>query len=157
MYNRRIIPQNSLEVDMLMTNPAWGTSEINPELQARLTKLVQSKGLTDDEGNPLNVNRTEDLWSILSFYTRDLRLANLSSTEVNYCKYYLDLAHDELQQGWLEPFTISLSRVASVIELSQSKSGFLRKLLRTFSSENVNITEDRKKSFMNKNNKGGGQ
>lgn len=151
VFNRRIIPQNSLEVDMLITNPAWGTDDINPELKNRLKKIVITKGLKDDRGNPLDLDSESDLWSLLSIFTRDLRLANLSSSEVYYCKYYLDLAHDELQQGFLEPFTISLSRVAGTTELSQSKSGFLRKKMRTFTGEQISISEERKKSFLNKN------
>ncbi len=151
VFNRRIIPQNNLEVDMLVTNPAWGTDDINPELKERLKKLVISKGLKDDKGEILDVETRSDLWSLLSIFTRDLRLANLSGNDIHYCKYYLDLAHDELQQGFLEPFTISMSRVAGTTELSQSRGGFLRKLMRTFTGEHININEEKKKSFMNKN------
>jgi len=145
VFNRRIVPQNSLEVDMLITNPAWGTSDINPHLQARLKKLMQDKGLTNS-----TEPKEEDLWSLLSIFTRDLRLANLSRGESLYSEYYLNLAHDYLQQNLLEPFTICMSRVASKTELSQSKQGFLRKLMRTFTGESISINEDRKKSFLNK-------
>jgi hypothetical protein len=151
VYNRRIIPQNTLEVDMIVTNPAWGTSEINPALQSRLKKLITERGLTNKEGEPVNVENYEDLWSLLSFFTRDFRLANLTSWDIMYCEYYSNLAHDELQQGFLEPFTISLSRIASKLELSQSRKGFLRKNMRTFTGENVNISEEKKRNFMNKN------
>lgn len=151
VFNRRIIPQNNLEVDMLVTNPAWGTDDINPDLKQRLKKIVMSKGFKDENGEPLDIQTESDLWSLLSIFTRDLRLANLSGTDIYYCKYYLDLAHDELQQGFLEPFTISMSRVAGTTELSQSRGGFLRKLMRTFTGEHININEEKKKSFMNKN------
>jgi hypothetical protein len=155
-FDRRIIPQNTLEVDMLLTNPAWGTNDINPDLKRRLKKIIVSQGLTDEDGNNLDLPESEDdLWSLLSIFTRDLRLANLNSAEVYYCKYYLDLAHDFLLTGFHEPFTICLSRVASVTELSQSKSGFLRKRQGTLSKEEFISVDEKKKSFLNKNsNKG---
>ena len=145
VFNRRIVPQNNLEVDMMLTNPAWGTNEINPHLQARLKKLMQEKGLTE-----ISDSKEQDLWSLLSIFTRDLRLANLGSSEISFCSYYLNLSHDCLQQNFLEPFTICMSRVATTTELSQSKQGFLRKLLRTFTGESISISEDRKKNFLNK-------
>lgn len=150
LFNRRIIPQNSLEVDMLVTNPAWGTDDINPELKERLTKIVTTKGLTDDKGQPLNIEKRSDLWSLLSIFTRDLRLANLDKSEIDFCRYMLDLAHDELQQGFLEPFTCSMSRVAGTTETSQSRGGFLRKQMRTFTGESISITDEKRKGLFNK-------
>jgi hypothetical protein len=81
----------------------------------------------------------ESLWGLLGFYTRDMRLANLSTFngEVEYCQYFTDLAGDFLQTNMVEPFIICLQRVATILELSQSKSGFLRRKMNTFTQESI--------------------
>jgi hypothetical protein len=131
---RRVLPQSELDLALMTTNSVWGQPEINPELRERLNKIYTA---TDQEG------KTEiaisSLWGLLGFYTRDLRLANLSSItgELLYCQYFLDLANDMLQAGMIDAFIICLSRVATQIELSQSKGGFLRKKMSTFTTEHI--------------------
>jgi hypothetical protein len=92
------------------------------------------------------------MWGLLAFYTRDLRLANLSEKtgELGYCQYYIDLSNDLLSADIIEAVPITISRAATRMELSQSKGGFLRKILTTL--RNVNISrsseEPSKKSLM---------
>jgi len=57
---------------------------------------------------------------------------------LQYVQYYIDLAADLLQSGHYKPFLIALSRAATRMELSQSKGGFLRKEMNTFTSKNIN-------------------
>jgi len=84
------------------------------------------------------------LWSQLGYFTQDMRLSNLSEgniwkglpNEVEYCEYRLNLANDLLSEGYDEPFIICLERVAAKLELCQSKGGFLRRRMGTYTQEN---------------------
>ena len=116
----------------MTTESVWGKPEVSQELKNKLNKYFME---LDSEGNKkITIG---SLWGLLGYYTRDMRLANLSlwNGEVNYCQYYLDLANDFLQAEMIEPFLICLSRVATMLELSQSKGGFLRKQMNTLRTE----------------------
>lgn len=171
---RKTIMQSDLDMQLLTTESGWG-KDLTPELKEKIIRKVgyyvpkivkDEKGkehiLVDNTGKPVMELVTEDqqLWSLLGFYTRDMRLANLSKWdgEINYCTYYLDLANDFLQAEMVEPFLICLSRVATVLELSQSKGGFLRRRMNTFSQEHINVdTEPARKNLFGKsgNSQGG--
>lgn len=129
---KRLLPQSELDLALLTTNSVWGQPEVSAELQNRLNKFFKVKTQDGKEGYTI-----ESLWGLLGYYTRDIRFGNLSvfNGEVEYTKYYLDLAGDFLQAQMVEPFLICLSRVATVLELSQSKGGFLRRRMNTFSQE----------------------
>lgn len=133
---KRVMPQNELDFYLLTTNSLWGQQEI----KARLDDTE------DDEAQ----------WNQLAIYSRDLRLANLSTWdgELNYCRYYMDLANDLLQAGMNKPFSISLARVATVLETSQSKSGFLRRRMGTVTSEYKEEIEPPKRSLFGMNKQG---
>lgn len=137
---RRVMPQSELDMNMMMTDTVYGSGIITPELQEILTKeyaVINEKGqlLTDEKGRPVFDKRS--LWGMMGYYTRDLRLANLDprNNEILYAQYYLDLAGDCLKEGYTEAFLVCLSRVATLLELSQSKNGFLRKQTNTFRTE----------------------
>jgi len=139
---KRVLPQSELDFHLMTTDGVWGRNEISNELKERLTRHYLQKDkegniLKDKDGNALVTN--DSLWNLLGFYTRDLRLANLSNWngEVEYCQYYLNLANDFLQANQIEPFLVSLSRVATLIELSQSKGGFLRRQMNTLTTQNL--------------------
>lgn len=138
-YKRRP-PESNLDFNMAVLNSVWGKDEeISPELKERLSKNFfmrddsTGKLIKDGEGNFL-VNK-KYLWSVLGFYTRDMRLANINDVQLAYCSYYIDLASDFLQEDFLEPFIVCLSRSATVLELSQSRGGFLRKRQTTLTTE----------------------
>lgn len=150
----RVKPQSDLDFNLMITETLWGSQFVSPELKAYLTREFQlrdeeGKPLYDDKGNP--VIGEQGLWGMMSFYTRDLRLSNLSykSNEIQYCQHYLDLAGDCLKEGMIKPFLICLSRVATITELAQSKGGFLRRQMNTIRSENVDeILEPKKKNIL---------
>ena len=149
---RRVLPQSDLDLALMTTDSVWGKAEVAPELRARLHKYFLEQG-----GDGEQKITAESLWGLLSFYTRDMRLANLSTWngELQYCQYFLDLAGDFLQANMVEPFLISLSRVATILELSQSKGGFLRRKMNTFTQENIqNQLEPPKKSLFGAGKKG---
>jgi len=138
------VPESQLELSMLYTNPVWGSDkEINESFRNKTTKTIQ---FVNKENGEVIKTTKERLWEGLQFFTRDLRLGNLSSSEVKICDYYLNLAGDLLKENYLDVFIIALSRVASTIELSQSRGGFLRKRLNTFTKENRDSFETTKKS-----------
>lgn len=150
----RTIPVSELDFQYRMADPAWGKGEVPAELRDKLayvTRTINEDGSTSYD--------TESLWGLLGFYTRDMRLANLSSwnNEFEYCQYYLDLAGDLLREGHIESFLTALSRVITVLELSQSKTGFLRKILNTFRNEQQIEMIEPKKSNLWGAKKGGGQ
>lgn len=150
--NIRPVPQSDLDFNLMTINTEWGSTTIPEELKEKLSKRFYvrdqtGKVATDETGKPY-VNK-EALWELLGFYTRDMRLGNLSNTELNYCQYYLDLANDDLRMDYIDAFLICLSRVATVLELSQSKRGFLRKIIQTFIQKRTDtLVEPKKKSFL---------
>lgn len=129
---KRIPPRNELDLQLMTIDSVWGKSEVPEELRERLNKIYEGQ----DENGQIS-KEIKSLWSLLAIYTRDMRLANLSNLdgEVKYAREYLNLASDFLQAGMTEPFVVSFTRVATVLELSQSKGGFLRKRMNTFSQE----------------------
>lgn len=160
---RRVTPQSELDLNLMLTDSVWGKPEVSNGLKAKLSKVFAQQDengelTVDEKGNPKIT--IESLWDLLGFYTRDMRLANLSlwNGEVQYCQYYLDLANDFLQAGMIEPFLICLSRVATMLELSQSKGGFLRRNMNTLRTESVSgdLTPPKKKLFGVDNKKGQG-
>ena len=117
--------------------------------------LVNKKGalITDADGNPIQIFIKQSLWGLLAYYTRDIRLGNLSTNDYIYCMHYLNLAGDALREGYTKSFMSGLTRVISALELSQSKSGFLRKNLNTIRQEVAqgNIEPPKKSLFKGKN------
>jgi len=145
------IPENALDFNMQMLDSLWGKeNKINPELAK---KLKQSRFYKEVETGKTKVD-VEDLWSLLGTYTRDLRLGNLDKEEIILCEYYLNLAGDLLKEGYINSFVVALSRVASRVELSQSKYGFLRRRPNTLETSKTETTlEPKKKGLWN----GGGK
>ena len=142
-YNQ--VPVNDLHLQLLTTDTVWGSVSVPQELK-QIVNNEHTAILTDENGEavidpitnkPKLVIKSSGYWEMLGFYTRDLRLGNLSEAngEMYYCKYHLDLANDFLREGFTKPFLITLSRVATVIELSQSRRGFFRKIMNTFTQE----------------------
>lgn len=135
----RYIPRSEIEMNLLTTDSEWGRDSVSDDLKDRLKKYYQK---------PDGDIQEESYWGILNYFTRDLRLGNLGSAELEEARHYLNLANDLLLQDQIESFIIALERVAGILELSQSKSGFLRKWMQTLRSENVNSeVEPEKKSF----------
>lgn len=152
--SRRTVPLNDLDMSYMTTNSVWGQSEVSEDLRKKLSKLEFVKDehgdiIKDENGNPVAVYK-DSLWGLLAFYTRDMRLANLSTFngEVAYCQYHIDLASDLLQSDMIGAFLIALSRAATILELSQSKGGFLRNKQNTFTQENVSRDEGNQKKSL---------
>jgi hypothetical protein len=152
----RSLPTNDLDLNLMLTNSVWGSTEVNQDLKDKL-----NKSSTETDKNGKVIVTKSSLWGLLGFFTRDMRLGNLSdfNNELIVCRYHIDLANDLLSVDMNEPFLISLSRSANILETSQSKGGFLRRIMNTLRHENVNENrEPPKKGFFGgkSNNESGG-
>lgn len=148
----RNLPQSDLDLNLMLTDTVWGRKDISPELKDKLARyFIEGQ---DEQGQPVVTKKS--LWGLLGFYTRDMRLGNLSNlnNELETCRYYIDLAGDLLNSDMIEPFLIALSRSATILETSQSKGGFLRKMMNTLRQEHTTQQlEPPKKGFFGGNKK----
>lgn len=167
-------PMNDLDFNMQMTQPKWG-HKVSTGFMQRMgeeTKVsrialvlqedIEEKKITEEYAQEL-YNKLGELitsdeataWNVLAFYTQDMRLGNLEPDEIEYCAEHLNFAGDCLQMGLKDSFLLIIQRVATTLELSQSKKGFLRRRMGTLTNENINNNlEPKKKSFFGMN-KGG--
>lgn len=155
----RSLPTSELDLNLMLTNSVWGRPEVSTELKDRLMKFYVSRDeageILKNEDGEMEVTKSS-LWGLLGFYTRDMRLANLSewNGEMTLCRYMIDLANDYLAENMVEPFIISLSRAVTIMETSQSKGGFLRKNMNTLRQKTTTQSiEPPKKGFFGKGNK----
>ena len=97
----RNLPQNDLDLNLMLTDSVWGTKEIGQELKNKLNKIYldrDEKGkpilVRDPGGNTVPLGEKYNMWSLLSFFTRDMRLGNLSewSGELEACRYMIELS-----------------------------------------------------------------
>lgn len=144
---RRIMPQSGLDFNMMLTDTMYGSPQVGAQLQRQVKDRI----------DPESREKTE-AWELLSFYTRDLRLSNIGDREFIYCQYYIDLAGDCLREGYMESFAKALALAATVLELAQSKSGFLRKRQNTLTQESYSgeINPEKKRLLFAGKAKSGG-
>lgn len=169
---QRKTPYNELDLQFMVTEPAWGreaTGELNKKVSKAIgeayymcftckAKLKQEKCPKCKDSNTRLVIDKEPMWGLLSYYTRDLRLGNLSNwnNEIAFCHHWLSLAGDLLRAGHIKSFLSALSRVVDRLEISQSKGGFYRKRMGTVTQEvfsNKDV-EPQKKNLVTNKNKG---
>ncbi len=153
----RSLPQSDLDLNLMLTDSVWGKGSVPEHLKEKLGKQFN---IVNADGSTEIVNRSQ--WDLMGFFTRDMRLGNLSNwnNELEATRFNINLANDLLLVGMAEPFLISLSRAATTLETSQSKGGFLRRIMNTLRHESVNQNlEPPKKQFFggssNNNNRGG--
>lgn len=136
---RRTVPQSDIDLQMQLTEPNW-SRDITKTMRMRLNKEV---GLDDD-----NKVKYKDLIEMLDIMKRDLRLGNLKQAEVDKCQEGINLALDCLDHGYTESSILLIGRVAAIIDTSQSRKGFLRKLFGTATIRRENIEfEPRKRGL----------
>ena len=128
---KRQTPINELDLQLMIVDNEWG-KDVAPELNERLQEI----GITSKDGKV--IYNKKNLWGLLSYYTRDMRLGNLDRDTYFVCIEWLDFAGDCLRYGFIKSFLTTLSRVITMLELSQSRGGFLRKRLGTFTQEHYN-------------------
>jgi len=149
-------PLTTLELQYMVTAPAWG-AEASSDFKKKVSKITYVK---DEKGEYIKdadgkiYIEESSLWDLLSMYTRDVRLSNLSKIngEIEYVRWYLDLAGDLLNEGYKKGFVTALKLAITVMETSQAKGGFLRRQLNTLRQEQQQeILEPKKKTFFGGN------
>lgn len=131
--DQEMIPDNQLDAMWALTNPVWGKSTIPKQLRDRLMKNKGGK-LVNEDGDEFEADE-EGMWDLLSYFTRDLRLGNLSKAEAKECREWLEICSDCIRNQYRDSFFLSLVKVVALTEISQSRGGWLRKILRTNTSE----------------------
>lgn len=165
--NQRAMPTSDLDLNLMLTDSVWGRPEVSPELISKLTNINLKRDkqgelvFIERNGLKIPVGDKNSLWGLLGFYTRDMRLGNLSewNNELQTCRYMIDLANDLLNADMIEPFLIALSRAATILETSQSKNGFLRVKSNTIRQEHTHQDIDPPKKQLfggNRQNQGQG-
>lgn len=147
----RRTPINELDFQLMTVESEWG-KDIQPELYAKLK--VAGHELEQTTDGKFKV-KEEALWGLLSYYTRDMRLGNLDKHMYEYACLWLDFAGDSLRLGAVRSFLTALSRVITALELSQSRGGFLRRLMNTFRQEHdYKFNDDKAKGLFGPQKKG---
>lgn len=141
----RHIPESPLDASWQMTNPAWGRSEVPKFLRDRLSKAKEGT-FFDADGNAYAPNR-EGMWEMLGFFTRDLRLGYLTGPEAREAREWLEIASTCIAEDLPESFFLSLSKVISMVEISQSRNGNLRRTQKTNRQEQSVSYEEPPKRF----------
>lgn len=137
---QRRSPNSDLDLNLMLTDPVAGRDDISKELKEKLTKRTAH---IDINGEPVLDPITgqpavtvAQLWNNL-LYTRDMRLGNLSTDDTDYCEWWLQRAQDCMQNGLHRSALYAFSQAQTIVELSQSKKGFLRKQPNTLRTESV--------------------
>lgn len=142
---RREVPESGLDAQWQMTNPAWGRAEVPIHLRDRLKKK-QDGTLVDADGNEYPTN-AGGMWELLGFFTRDLRLGFLTNSETQEAREYLEITSVCVAEDLPDSFFIALSKVVSLVEISQSRSGNLRRSQRTQRQEQSLTYDEPPKRF----------
>jgi len=164
--NPRSLPINELDLQMQLTNSEWGETPKSEALGSMThdfsitygsgTKILKKDGKLITLNNDITVYSRQGAWGLLAYLTKDMRLANLTGSEVKQCNHLLNLAGDCLKEGYVNSFAAAIKRVAHILEISQSRNGFLRKLLNTIRREDIRSDLNPPKSKMFGSKKDGG-
>jgi hypothetical protein len=130
---QKLMPENDIDLQMMMTDPNWGQEHMNPVLVEKFKKVIYTKS---EEGKKIKEFLKREIWSGLNIFQRDVRLANLKENELALVRYDLELASDMLASNMIVPALYMLTRPINILETSQSRDGFLRKLNRSIIRHN---------------------
>lgn len=147
MAEERKIPMNPLDLEYMLTDTEWGKN-VPEELRKKLSKM-KIVAEFDPETNKTKFSCSdENLWELLAFYNKELRLAYINREELIYCQFWIDLAGDGLSNERPLAFLSAIRRAITVLELSQSKGGFLRNRQQTISTEEIKRPDTPKEESM---------
>lgn len=147
----RDVPVNNLDFNMQVIDPDWQKS--TPSILEG-KDYASTDYVTIDGQDYINVRK---IITNLDFYTRDIRLSNYDKDELREVRWWLEFAGKMADHKYFQCFNYCLMQAARISETSQGKAGFLRKILQTLTTENINRNvEPPKKNFWSgKQNNGG--
>lgn len=136
------ILNSNLDFNLLVINPNW--RESNPSF---LRKNDNTRYIETPDGEVfINV---KDLITNLDFFTRDIRLSNYDRDDMKNVRWYIEYAGVMAQNKYFDAFNFCLLQVANYSETSQGRQGFLRKIINTLTTENVQkVLEPPKKNWI---------
>lgn len=137
----RATPASELDFNMMVINPSYGTDEVSKGLKDKLSYFNVAR---DDAGKQITDEQTGNIvggqtskWSELSFFTRDIRLGNITTEEVVIVRDRLKLAQCLLNANAPNAFSLAYGEGIGIIETSMSVKGFLRRIWNTIRNENI--------------------
>ena len=141
---QQLVPSNDADLFIYTVDPAWSTESINTDFEQ---PLLDASGLPvlDKAGNPILVF---SFWHSLNFLKRDFRLGNLNAKydDFEWMENRVQLAQNlvMLRDGEFKRLApMALAPVIAIVELSQSRGGFVRNNFRTFSFKSENEEKSR--------------
>ena len=150
---KRTVPLNELDFNMSTTETVWYSQEISPILQKELTHrrfIKDNKGELIRDKNGVPLVELIDYSGKLKIQTRDNRLSNLDSNGYLETRWFDGFASDSMLLGDLPRSTTHcIMQKDSILNLSQSKRGWFRKIMNTlFQHSKFEGSEpDKKKMF----------
>lgn len=129
-------PNNEIDLQALTTFPHISSDYMSDRVRNKF------RDFTLDDAGEVRVAR--DYWANMELFTQDFRLGNLNKDESYYVRYHIDLCSDILTcmpKSFSKSALLFLERSVSVIETSQSKGGFLRRMFNTL-FQNVSTKGD---------------
>ena len=148
MTQQNKIPMPQANTDLAfqqsLTDPFTSSQYVDPSF---MNKFKDISFIEKDGQTFAKVEK--DLWAILQIFNRDWRLGNIDKKEeAVFIRYNIDLCADILNllgDDFKQPALICFERTLCVNETSQSKGGFMRRMLNTFIHKTSNTTDDRTK------------
>ena len=132
---RRFVPQSELDYNLMTTDPEWGRQPKNDEFKKIFNK-----------NRPRAEVAVDELQNVLKMYSRDQRLANLDRfDDLPKVRNFNRLAGDLLFSGMFQSSSVAIHNSANILETSQSKNGFLRRRMGTFTHEQFKTEVEPKK------------
>lgn len=141
--NKRITPQSDLDYNMLVTNTAWGSDEISPQVKDSLSR---QKVVTDEAGDKYLVN--DNLWGKMGYFTRDFRLSNLSKKDYEKVVWWTEMVGVVGLEDMKKSTIYCFSQIAPTLEVSQSKDGWYREIMNTLTQVQRNENLEPKKTSL---------
>ena len=137
-------PSTDTDLFIYTVDPAWSTESINTDFEQPLLDAAGNPVL-DEHRNPVLVF---SFWHSLRFIKRDLRLGNIDPKidAIEWMEMRVQLAQNLLMfrgGAFKRLAPMALAPVIAILELSQSRKGFVRKNFRTFSFKSENEDKSR--------------
>lgn len=124
-------PTNEIDLQAMTTMPFISSDYMSDRVRNLFREFSAD---IDENGKITKINITKDYWALMEIYTQDFRLGNLNKDELEYFNYHMNIASDILTtmpENFNRCALFHIQRAVAIMESSQSKGGFLRRLFNT--------------------------